>query len=548
MFWYIFCIKISSGEKIKGVGRLESWIVHEALKSAACKFPNRPFLYDENDIISFQELDEKTDLLAQALLDEGFQKGDTIAILALNQLEWIYTYFAAAKIGVAVVALNVRYRDKELGYMINHSKAKGVVAITHYGDFNFVNFFRKFRENIPTVKTFIFIGNGFAGSYNFHQLLENKTVDREKINLIKRAVHEEDPVLIIYTSGTTGTPKGTLITNRSILSSAKAQIKYLLIHENDSAIGCLPINHVGGITCTVHCGLLSGSSIILIRDFHPEKVLQAIDEWKPTIFGGVPTMYLMLLKNNNMKNYDLSSLRLCIVGGSHVESVVYYLINSNIPNSKIINLYGLSESSGACILSRLTDSFEKVQYSIGVPIGDFQVKVVDNEKNELPVGEVGELAIHGKCVAAGYLGLPHESKETFSADGWLYTGDIAYMDHEGYVVYKGRKKEMYIQGGYNVYPVEVENLLMSHPKIEMAAGIGVADPIFGEVGRYYIVPKEGEILTEEEVFHFCYKHLADYKVPRQIVFVKELPQTPAGKIQKAVLKEIFLKEVQENKT
>lgn len=530
-------------EKIKGVERLESWIVHEVLKNAADKFRDKPFIYGDGEMISFQQLDEKSDLLAQALLDEGFQKGDTIAILALNQIEWLYTYFAAAKIGVAVVALNVRYRDKELEYMLNHSKAKGIVAISQYGDFNFVSFFAKYRKRIPDVQTFIFIGKGFEGSLNFQQLLAYRPIDSVRLSKMKQLVKDMDPVLIIYTSGTTGTPKGTMITNRSILASAKAQIEHLRIDEHDSAIGSLPFNHVGGITCTVHCGLLSGSSIVLIREFHPESVLQAIDEKKPTIFGGVPTMYLMLLNNKNLKKYDLSSLRICIVGGSNVDPHLCQFIKTHIPTSKIINLYGLSESSGACILSRLSDSLEKVQYSLGVPIGDFKAKIVDHEKNDLPIGEVGELAIQGSCIAQGYLGLPKETKETFSDDGWLYTGDIAYMDHEGYVVYKGRKKEMYIQGGYNVYPVEVENLLMSHPKIEMAAGIGVPDPFLGEVGRYYIVPKKGQSLTEEEVIHFCYKHLADYKVPKQIIFVNELPQTPAGKIKKTILKEQFLKEV-----
>jgi acyl-CoA synthetase (AMP-forming)/AMP-acid ligase II len=522
---------------------LNDWIVHKVLANAADKYSNKPFLLCEGQNITFKELDEITDVLASALLKEGFTHGDNIAILALNQLEWLYTYFAATKIGVGLVALNVRYRETELEFMLNNSKAKGIVSISGYQGFDFAHFFERFQEKVPIVEKYIFIGSGFEGSLSFEDLLKHP-VERKRLEDCKQGVKEDDTVIVIYTSGTTGKPKGTMITNRSILESAKAQAEHLSLTENDCTVGSLPLNHVGGITCAIHALLVSFGSVVLIPEFNPDTVLQVIHQVKPTIFGGVPTMYLMLFNHQNIEQYNLKSIKICIVGGSNVDPTQCEMIDLYFPNGKIINLYGLSESSGACIMTKLTDSLEKVQHSIGVPIGDFQIKIVDSKLYELTNGEVGEVAIKGNCRAKGYYDLQEETKLAFSEDGWLYTGDIGYLDHEGYVLLKGRKKEMYIQGGYNVYPVEVENILMSHPKVSFAAGIGVPDPFLGEVGLYYIIPKEAVAISAEELRAFCKQHLADYKVPRQIVFVKQLPQTPAGKIQKSVLKQKYLKQLQ----
>ncbi|MFJ7726929.1 class I adenylate-forming enzyme family protein [Neobacillus sp. NPDC097160] len=522
---------------------MQDWIVHKVLANAAAKYPNKPFLICNGQSITFRELEDRTDVLASALLQEGFKKGETIAVLALNQFEWLYTYFAAAKIGLGVVALNVRYREAELEYMLNNSKAKGIVSISEHNGFDFARFFESFQEKMPFVEKYIFIESGFAGSLSFKQLL-NRPIDRIGLEECKEAVKEDDPVIVIYTSGTTGRPKGTMITNRSILESAKAQANHLSLKETDSTVGNLPLNHVGGITCTVHAFLLCFGSIVLIPEFIPENVLEVIHQVKPTIFAGVPTMFLMLFNHKKIDQYDLSSIKICVAGGSNVDPTQCEIILSRFQNAKIINLYGLSESSGACILTKLTDSLEKVQESIGVPIGDFKIKIVDSGRKTVPYGEVGELAVKGNCRAKGYYGLEEESRLAFSEDGWLYTGDMGYLDHEGYVYLKGRKKEMYIQGGYNVYPVEVENILMSHSNVSFAAGIGVPDPFLGEVGLYYIIPKDGVSISEEELKSYCRQHLADYKVPRQITFVKQLPQTPAGKIQKSVLKQGYMKQLQ----
>ena len=321
--------------------------------------------------------------------------------------------------------------------------------------------------------------------------------------------------------------------------SARAQAVHIGARPEDVVIGSLPLNHVGGITCGVATMLVAGGSVALVPYFRPDLVVEAVRRHRVTIFAGVPTMYHMVFGYPGFSPADFSSVRLCIVGGSSVEPRLATQIANTFPWAQLINLYGLSESSGACIMSPLGEPVDKVATSIGVPIGDFRVKVVDNERRDVPAGETGELVIYGDCVAKGYYGLPEATRETFGADGALYTGDMGYLEPDGHVVLRGRKKEMYVQGGFNVYPVEIENLLMKHPKVAMVAGIGVPDPVFGEVGRFYVVPRPGAQLTAEELLAYCRENLADYKVPRQFVFVDELPLTPAGKIHKALLRQWY---------
>jgi acyl-CoA synthetase (AMP-forming)/AMP-acid ligase II len=511
--------------------------VLQALADAVQCEPNKTFLIEGNQTVSFKQLDEITDRLASAFLEKGIKKGDKIGIIALNQMEWLYTFFAAAKIGATLVTLNVRYRETELEYMINQADVKAIVSLAQFQEFYYVKFFQSFRSRIPAVNQFFYIGGD--EEHSFEKLLEYQPI-HSKLSEAKKNVEEDDTILIIYTSGTTGKPKGAMITNRSLLASARAQSEHLNVSKDDIAIGSLPLNHVGGITCTVIAGLVSMSRVVLIPSFRPDQVVMAIEQHKATIFGGVPTMYLMMLSLPNLKKEQLASLKICIIGGSNVEPKLCHLITKFIPNAKLVNLYGLSETSGACVLSRLTDDVSKVQETIGVPIGRFEAKVMNRDGVEVPNGEIGELFIKGDCVAKGYYGMVRETQETFH-DGWLATGDMVYKDDQGYLHFKGRKKEMYITGGFNVFPIEIEKVLTSHEKVQIAAGIGVPDPLFGEIGVYYIVPKPNVCLTEEELFYFCRERLADYKIPKRFIIVKEVPLTPAGKVQKSALIKHYLK-------
>jgi acyl-CoA synthetase (AMP-forming)/AMP-acid ligase II len=518
-------------------------IVWKALAEAARILPDRRGYIYQGREISFKEMDVLSDQVAAGFLKMGLAKGDRIGIIGLNQPEWLYTYFAAAKIGAVIVGLNVRYRESELDYMLNQSQAKALVTIPRLGDMDYVAFFEGFKEKIPTVEHYIFIGpDGFAGSTSFEDLLKSP-VDEETLKGAKAGVNPDDLMIIIYTSGTTGKPKGAAITHKSQMASAVAQAEHTRGTEEDLILLPLPFNHVGGITCGILTVLAGKGTCVLIPAFVPDVVIEAAIKYRPTVFAGVPTVHVLCMMSEKFKDWDSRDrIRIVISGGSNAEPELLKKLMAAYPKAVMMNLYGLSESSGAAIMSTWDSDFETTVQSIGKPIGNFQDKVIDSQGNELPSGKTGELLLKGDCVAAGYFRMPEETAAAFDSAGWLHTGDMARIDHRGYITLVGRKKEMYIQGGFNVYPVEVENLLVQHPKVMFAAGIGVPDPVLGEVGRYYIVPKPGVAeITEEEIKTFCRDNMADYKVPKQVVFRKELPLTPLGKVMKSTLKETFEK-------
>ncbi len=513
-------------------------VIWEVLDEAARSVPDKTCYFCMGNAYSFREVDDLSDRLACGLLRLGIGKGDRVGILALNQPEWVFTYFAAAKIGAAVVGLNVRYRESELDYMLNQSGTKAVVTLASHGDqMDYVRFFQGFRGRVPSVEHFIFIGGaGFEGSHRLEDLLEPGS-DRRALDSAKASVRPEDLMIIIYTSGTTGLPKGAALTNGSQLAAARAQTEHTKVGPEDLVQLALPLNHVGGITCGIVNMMLGKAAIELIPLFHPKVVIDRAKANPPTILAGVPTMHVLLLMNEEFGSLNTDSFRLVLTGGSNSEPSLLTNLCHAFPKATVMNLYGLSESSGALVMSPWDSDFDSTVKSIGKPIGGFRVKVVDENGGELPGGGIGELHFKGEGIASGYFRMPEETAKAFDADGWLHTGDLGYIDEKGYIVLMGRLKEMYIQGGFNVYPVEVENLISKHPKVAMVAGIGVPDPVLGEIGRYYIVPKPGEELGEEEIKGYCKAHLADYKVPKQIVFRPELPLTPVGKIMKSKLKE-----------
>ena len=513
--------------------------VWQALESATQQFPDRTGYVYLGRNISFKQMKETSERVAMGLLKLGFKKGDRIGVNALNQPEWLYVYFAAAKIGAGVVGLNVRYRDVELEYILNQSGARAVVTLSKVGDMDYAAFFEAFRSKTPSVTEWIFIdGPGFPGAVSFDDLVQTEP-DQSALDKAQAEVRPDDLMIIIYTSGTTGKPKGAAITHKSQLASACAQAEHTKVTPDDFVTLALPLNHVGGITCGVLTMLLEGAGCELVPMFDPKTIIQLSEKNPPTIIPGVPTMHTLLLMNPDIGSFNSQNVRLVITGGSNAEPALLTKLYETFPNAAVMNLYGLSETSGAVVLSPWESDYDTTIRSIGKPIGDFQVKVVDTEGKDVPTGETGELLFKGDAVTAGYFRMPEETKEAFEVDGWLHTGDMGFVDQVGYITLMGRLKEMYVQGGFNVYPVEVENLLSKHPKVAMVAGIGVADPVLGEVGRYYIVPKPDQAPTEEELKVYCKEHLADYKVPKRIVLRSELPLTPVGKVMKAKLKEDY---------
>ena len=515
----------------------------------------RVFLVVDGERVTFADLDGLAGHVAAGLRAWGIRPGDRVAVAAPNGLPWLGLFFGAARLGAALVTLNPRYREQELRYMLNQSGARLLLCPATTGDFDFAGFYAGFRAEVPTVERFVFLGApggepAFAGATTFDELVGAGAaatgtggVPTGRGGVATGAdapvPAADDPAVILYTSGTTGRPRGAVLTHRSLLASARAQAGHLGWDEHTSTVGSLPLNHVGGLTCGILSLLVAGGTVVLLPAFSPSAVLAATAEHRTTVLSGVPTMFVMMLQALADAPVDTGSLRQVIVGGSVLDPSLARQVAAAWPDARLVNLYGLSESSGASVLSAPGDDLRTVTRSIGVVIGDFDGRVVGADGSPVPAGTVGELQLRGDCVAAGYWDMPQETAESFLPGGWLATGDMVEAEPDGHLVVRARKKEMYIQGGFNVYPAEVEAVLGTHPAVALAAGFGVPDPVYGEVGAYVVVPRPGARVDPDELRAWCADRLADYKVPRHVAVVPDVPLTPAGKVAKAELRRRF---------
>lgn len=487
---------------------------------------------------SYGEFSEAVDQFATGLLSLGVSRGDRVAIAAPNSAQWLVTFFATARLGAVLVTLNVAYRDQEFDYMLNQSSASMLICCTEDGGFDFVQFLQDLRPRLKTVHHYVFLsGDGFEGSTRWDALLhEADEVDVEALKEHESTLTPDDPAVILYTSGTTGQPKGATLTHANILTSAAAQARHLDQGPNDVSIGHMPLNHVGGMTCTVAASMIAGGQVALLPRFNPALALEAIREHGVTTYIGVPTMYTMLMDHPDFSPELVESVRTCVIGGSNVEPAMARRILETFAGARMANLYGLSESSGGCIISAPDDDLETLVATLGVPIGDFEIRITDDNHQPLPAGTEGQLHVRGGSVAAGYWEKPDETSQAFLPGGWLDTGDMAALRPDGRIALRGRKKEMYVRSGYNVYPVEVENVLAREPEVAMSAVIGVPDEFHGEVGHAYVVPAPGQSIDPDALLERCRGQLAKYKLPAKIVVVDALPLTPSGKIKKVELR------------
>ncbi|MEJ8849168.1 class I adenylate-forming enzyme family protein [Variovorax rhizosphaerae] len=500
----------------------------QALERAASLHPAIEAWIDGDTVHSFANMHTASERLASAMLEAGLSRGDRIAVLSQNQIEWLQLFFAATRIGVAVVALSARYRDAEIEYMLADSEARMVFTLASVDGFDCLAMFARMSARLPKLRQVVAID-----SEPFRQM-QAAEVDTDSLEPATASVQPDDLAMVIYTSGTTGRPKGCALTHASLLASAAAQARHTQTRAGDLLQLSNPFNHVGGITCGILAQLLVGGSCELVPSFKARTVLDMIRKRPPQILVGVPTMMTLILMHPASESVDLSSVRLIITGGSNVDSTLLTQLQRRMPGATIMNLYGLSEASGALVMTPRDCADEDLMQSIGKPLEGAEVRAVDADGKALPPGEIGELHFRGLGVVRDYIGAAAGSG-AFEI-GWLHTGDMGCVDTRGFITLKGRMKDMYIQGGFNVYPAEVEALIATHPAVVMVAGIGVPDKVLGEVGRYYVIAREGSGLTESDVLAHCAGQIADYKMPRQVVLRAELPMTPAGKIQKAALR------------
>ncbi|MES9537101.1 AMP-binding protein [Actinomadura sp. NPDC000600] len=479
--------------------------------------------------ITLAQMDQRSDRIAGGLLRLGVRHGDRIAVNDHTTPDWLAIYFAAAKIGAVVVALSVRYRQSELAHILGHSGARFVFTVPATADVDLLDLLARIRDRTPEVEGTVTLGPGGALTLDD---LEADPPDAAALAAAEGAVDPGHPVLVIYTSGTTGRPKGATLTHRGQLAAATAQARHMRLGPDDVLPVTVPLNHVSGITCCVLTALVARTRAVLLPAFSPREAARLFGTSGLTVWVGVPTMHTLLLRAPEFATADTSAVRLVVTGGANADPALLERLARAFPRATVMNLYGLSEASGAVVMTPWGSDRETTLRAVGRPLPGVQIKIVDGDGAETAAGQTGELLVRAPSLMAGYHAMPDQTARSITADGWLRTGDMARADGDGHLTLRGRRHEMFVQGGFNVYPIEVENLLMSHPGVALAAGVGVPDPVLGEIGRYYVVLTSGAETTARELRDFCAAAIADYKVPKQIIIRTGLPMTPAGKVQK----------------
>ncbi|WP_243386108.1 long-chain-fatty-acid--CoA ligase [Bacillus kexueae] len=521
--------------------------LHLYLKNTAEEFMDKIAIHFMGKEISYHELYEQTLKMANYLHGLGVQKGDRVSIMLPNCPQAVIAYYAILEIGGTVVQTNPLYTERELEYQMNDSGATCIITLDLlYPKVSKVKALTNLKNIIVTsIKDYLpFPKNILYPIVQKKQ--QNMVVQIEKTEDVHPWKYimktsdpkefdvpidiEEDVAILQYTGGTTGFPKGVMLTHNNLVSNTKMCSVWL--HDckrgEESILGIIPFFHVYGMTAIMNMSIMEGYKMILIPKFDVPTVLKSIQKQKPTLFPGAPTIYIGLLNHEHLKKYDLSSIKYCISGSAPLPVEVQQKFEKET-GGKLVEGYGLSEAS-PITHSNLLHSTNGKKGSIGIPWPNTDSAIYSFEKGEIAgPNEYGEIIVKGPQVMKGYWNNEEETSAVIR-DGWLYTGDVGYMDEDGYFYIVDRKKDMIIAGGFNIYPREIEEILYEHEKIQEAVVAGVPDPYRGETVKAYIVLKEGMQATEEELDQFCRQHLAAYKVPRIYEFRKELPKTAVGKI------------------
>ncbi|MET3576757.1 long-chain-fatty-acid--CoA ligase [Bhargavaea ullalensis] len=485
---------------------------------------------------TYAEFDQTIGRFASGLAELGVGEGDHVAFLLGNTPHFLISLYATMRLGATAVPVNPIYSPEEIAFIVNNSDAKAVIALDAM-----LPMIEKADAAFPKVEAYV-IAETKPDTHEKLSALPESVRGKVKpfTQVVARApgyaeVKEADPdetAIILYTSGTTGHPKGAMLTHRNLYSNARDVADYLGFSPDDRVVATLPVFHVFALTVVVNAPLLRGAEVLLAPKFSPADVFRLIREKKATIFAGVPTMYNFMYQYPEGKKEDFESVRLAISGGSSLPVALLHNFEKKF-DVRISEGYGLSEASPVTCFNPLDR--DRVPGSIGTNIVNVVNRVVDEFGEDVPVGEVGELIVQGPNVMKGYYKLPEETAVALR-NGWLYTGDLARQDEDGYFYIVDRKKDLVIVGGYNVYPREVEEALYEHPAVVEAAVVGVPDPNYGEAIRAYVVKKEGDPTTVDELKGFCAAKLAKYKIPAEIEFLEELPKNTTGKILRRSLK------------
>ncbi|KPJ61900.1 MAG: hypothetical protein AMJ42_00590 [Deltaproteobacteria bacterium DG_8] len=501
--------------------------IGEMLTKSAQEFPDKIAIICDGKWVTYRELNSRVNQLAHGLLSRGINRNSRVAILMYNSIELVEIYFALAKVGIVGIPLNFRLTGPELSYSIENSDATVLIM-----EEEFESTINQLKSQLPKIEHFITVEKKPHKVGEYYNLYHNQPDYEPGIK-----VKPEDESFVIYSSGTTGKPKGVVLTHKNHFWNT---INYTIAYQmdkNDVELALTPMFHSSTLG-RIFTYVFTCSTFVTSHRFDPEHVMELITQHKVTSITQTPTMYAGLLNLKRTERYHTSSVKRIVSGAAPIFPEMKGELAHLFPNAGIFDLYGLTEASPGVTILGPHDPPEKGT-SVGKPMMSVSIKIVDEEGKEIPSGGSGEIICRGPNVMKGYYNNPAATQEVLKG-GWLYSGDVGKIDQDGYLYLTGRKKELIISGGENIYPAEVEAVLQRHPFILEAAVIGVPDEYWGESVKAVVVPKPGKTLTDQEVFEYCKSQLAHYKKPKSVEFIDALPKNAAHKVMKTELLKRYL--------
>ncbi|WP_291319531.1 AMP-binding protein [Desulfonatronospira sp.] len=516
---------------------------------------NDAVVYVDRDFrLTYREFSHVVDQMAKGLMTLGVQKGEKVAIWAGNVPHWVALQFATARIGAVLLTINTYYKEHELSYVLKQSQAENIFIIDGFRDTDYVRTLYDLvpelrtqprgylnNKNFPHLKRVFFLGQEkHRGMYSLPELLAlgGMTSDRDYQGR-QRELDPHDVVNMQYTSGTTGFPKGVMLTHYNIANNGYWIGEHQKLTHRDRICLPVPLFHCFGCVLGVLAAVSHASTMVILEGFNPLMVMTSVEAEKCTALYGVPTMFIAVLDHRMFSKFDYSSLRTGIMAGSPCPVKVMRQVMDKMNMSEVTICYGLTETSPVMTQTRTDDDIRKKTETVGRPMPEIEVRVVDPETNRaLGPGEQGEVCCRGYNVMRGYYNMPQETSRTIDADGWLHSGDLGVMDEDGYLSITGRLKDMIIRGGENVYPREIEEFLYTMEGVRDVQVVGVPSSRYGEEVGAFIILKEGCDYAPEDIRDFCRGKIARYKTPKYVAFVDEYPMTASGKVQKYKLREM----------
>jgi fatty-acyl-CoA synthase len=545
-----------------------SMTLGEALRHVTGMHPGREAIVFGEACVTYRQLQKQVNALASGLHRLGVAKGEKVCIILPNCPEWVHAFFAVAAMGGVIVPINPQLRRGEMQHVLSDCEAVAVITLAKVPGSDLAEMLQGIQPELSNLRHIIVKGEDRPeGTLALDEILHA----RPPLESPGGAVESDDLAALIYTSGTTGAPKGTMHTHRNLIAPVVASLKLReawmpkpslesvirvakalrryktrLVRaagKQQTFLAGMSYHGIAGFEVVLQA-LLTGDKLVIMERFDPVQALRLIERERVSILIAVPTVWAVMLRVKDLDKYDLSSLLICGTGAAPCSPHLAYALKERLGCAVAIG-FGATELGGGVMTSSLDDSDDLQAETVGQVFPGVEAKVVDEERRELPPGEVGELAVRVDSVMKGYYKAPEATAQVLDEAGWYYTGDLATIDERGYIRIVGRKKDMIIRAGQNIYPKEIEDYLLTHPKIETVAVIGVPGPLGGERVWAYIVPEAAVDLTATEALDYCRGHIAAYKIPDEVRFLPQLPTSALGEVQKYKLRQMSLEEVQQ---